>query len=92
MSVLYSTITPFLLAKEGYEYISDAKIIVFYKTFFTTLHKTTHFRLIRLSAVKETKAHNCVCAAAVQSKLCHCVIRNGVTNHGAGKHEWLKGI
>lgn len=31
-----------------------------------------------------------ICAAAVQSKLCHCVIHNGVANHSAGSHEWLK--
>lgn len=35
---------------------------------------------------QRNKAH--IYAAAVQqSKLCHCVIRNGVANHDAGKHE-----
>lgn len=30
-------------------------------------------------------------AAVVHPELCHCVIHNGSTNHGAGKHEWLEG-
>lgn len=62
-------------------------IIVFCKTLLTLPHcrnKTrTHFHLFRLSicCLKETRADECFSAAALEPKLCHCVMCYGVTNH-----------
>lgn len=62
-------------------------IIVFCKTLLTLPHcrnKTrTHFHLFWLSicCLKETRADEWFSAAALEPKLCHCVMCYGVTNH-----------
>lgn len=98
MSVLYSTFTVLLLAKTDYKHISDAESLFSIKLSFPLqlisalftrlLCKKQHAHIwLSICCLQEAKADNC--AAAAQSKLCHCVMRNGMTNHGAGKHEWL---